>query len=142
MIIPAHAGVKLSARLVEDQDPDDIIDLVADYINELAPDTVQVQVTKMGGSLPVIVDRNAPQMQAAIKAYDAVFGKKPVFTREGGTIRAVAIFHQFLCVPIILINLGLRDDGYHSPNEHYSIPLFEKSIQVLAQFYQELSKIN
>ena len=140
MVIPAHAGAKISMRLVADQDPVEIADLTAKYLEELAPESVEVQVTKMAGAPAVIVERDTPQMRAAVQAYEAVFGVKPVFTREGSSITAVGIFQQTLGVPTILMNLGLRDDGYHGPNERLRIDLFYKGIQTLIHYYRALGQ--
>src|SRR5699024_1610714 len=55
-VLPAEAGAKVSMRLVPDQDPKRIAQLFKDYINTIAPDTVEVTVTEHHGGNPAITD--------------------------------------------------------------------------------------
>ena len=140
-IIPAQASAKITCRLVADQDPDEIAELVVEFVKEIGSNSVDVEVSVKSESPAVLTERDVPQMLAAVRAYEMVYGVKPVFTRDGGSIPAVAMFQQVLGVPSIMLNLGLADDGYHSPNERFKIDLFFKGIQTLAQYYRELAVV-
>lgn len=140
-VIPAKAGAKVTCRLVPDQDPDEIVQLVLEYVKQITPDTVEVTTDVRDGSPAVIVERDAPQAEAAIRAYKAVYGVEPVFVREGGSIPAVAMFQQMLGIPSILVDLGLPDDGYHRPNERFKIDLFHKGIQTLIHYHRALAEL-
>lgn len=50
---------------------------------------------------------------------EEAFGKKPIPTREGGSIPIVAMFKKILGTDTILMGFGLDSDAIHSPNEHY-----------------------
>jgi acetylornithine deacetylase/succinyl-diaminopimelate desuccinylase-like protein len=139
-VIPSQAGANITCRLVADQDPEEIGKLITTYVEEIAPDTVEVTVTTRNGGPAVFVKRDAPQMQAAISAHEQVYGAKPVFLREGGSIPAVALFQQMLGIPSIMINLGLPEDGYHRPNERFKIDMFYKGIETLIHYYRALAE--
>ena len=73
---------KVSMRLVPDQNPDLIGDLFEAYVRKIAPKTVDVAVTRMHTGKPWITDYDNPFVQAAGRAIERGFGRKPVFNRE------------------------------------------------------------
>jgi acetylornithine deacetylase/succinyl-diaminopimelate desuccinylase-like protein len=50
--------------------------------------------------------------------YETVYGKSPVYKREGGSIPIVSDFNQSLHAPVVLMGFGLPDENLHAPNEH------------------------
>ena len=68
------------------------------------------------------------------KALEQTFGKKPVFTREGGSIPIVAEFNRVLEADVLLVGWGQHDDATHSPNEKFSLTSFHNGILALARF--------
>ncbi len=140
-IIPSQASAKISMRLVPEQDPDRVFKLFSEYVKEIAPAEVSVEVRSLHGAVPVLIDRNIPEMQAAVAAYEKGFGKAPVFTREGGTIPVVGMFAEMLEIPTILMGFGLPDDRLHSPNEKFNIDNFYRGIQTSIYFLDALSQV-
>ncbi len=138
-IIPARASAKISMRLVPNQDPDRIFRLFSEHVQQLAPPEVHVEVRDLVGAVPVLIDRDIPEMQAAVKAYKLGFGNTPVFTREGGSIPVVGMFIEKLGIPTILMGFGLPDDRLHSPNEKFSIENFYKGIRTSIYFLDALA---
>jgi acetylornithine deacetylase/succinyl-diaminopimelate desuccinylase-like protein len=141
-IIPSRATAKISLRLVPDQDPERIFQQFRAYVQALAPPEVQVEVRDLHGSAPALIDRNIPEMRAAIVAYEKGFGKTPVFTREGGTIPVIGLFAQKLGIPSILMGFGLPDDRLHSPDEKFSIDHFHKGIRTSIYFMDALAAMD
>jgi acetylornithine deacetylase/succinyl-diaminopimelate desuccinylase-like protein len=139
-IIPAEARAKMTCRLVADQDPDTIMGLVEKYLKKITPPTVTLEINRFGGAHGAQVDINDPMMQVAIQAYEAGWGAKPVFKREGGSLPIVADFQNKLNLPVILMGFGLNSDGLHGPNEHYSLEMFHKGIQTSITFLQRLAQ--
>ena len=138
-VLPSKAAAKISMRLVPDQDPDEIAELFRAHVMRVAPPQVQVNVRSLHGGKPAMVDRNRPEMQAAAAALERVFGRRPVFTREGGSIPVVTTFKNVLGVSTVLMGLGLPDDNLHSPNEKMYLPNFYRGIQVSIHFMDELA---
>jgi acetylornithine deacetylase/succinyl-diaminopimelate desuccinylase-like protein len=75
-------------------------------------------VIAMKGSPASISDINLPATQAFIKAQETVWGKRPVFRREGGSVPVVADMQKILGVDSVLSGFGLSDDNIHGPNEN------------------------
>jgi acetylornithine deacetylase/succinyl-diaminopimelate desuccinylase-like protein len=141
-VLPAKALAKISCRLVSNQQPVKIYELVRDYVAQITPPTIRSAVRMINKGDPALVDLKTPAMQAAISAYEKGWGKRPVFVREGGSIPIVADFRRELGVPVILMGFGLNTDGAHGPNEHYVIEMFYKGIDTAIHFYQDIAHMN
>ncbi len=137
-VLPADAGAKISMRLVPDQEPKEIADLFEKYFKSLAPETVSVEVKHHHGGHPSITDLSFYGMKAAAEAFEEIYGKEPLFTREGGSIPIVADFQKILGAQSILMGFGLNSDAIHSPNEKLSLKDFYRGIQTSATFFKLL----
>ena len=139
-VIPAVAKAKISMRLPADLRSDEVFTLFERRVAEIAPAGVEVMVRKIHGGEAVIVPIDTLPIQAAATALKDVFGKQPVFIREGGSIPVAALFHEILGVPVVLMGFGLPDDNLHAPNEKYSLSQFFKGLRTVARFLQNLGK--
>lgn len=140
-IIPSMAGAKLSSRLVADQDPIQIFDLLKSYIESIAPLTVAVTVTLLTTGRPALIPFDLPEMQAAARAYQRGWGYEPVFTRGGGSIPVVADIADLMQIPVVMMGYGLDSDGLHAANEHYSVEMFERGIETAIVYMDELATL-
>jgi len=139
-VLPAEASAKFSMRLVPDQDPHKIAELVTDFLNSIAPDTVSIDVVDHHGASPVVVSRDGAAVKAAERALEVGFGRKPLYVREGGSIPVVNTFKESLGVESLLVGLGLPDDNPHSPNERFRVVDYYRGIVTLAAFLEEFGK--
>ena len=138
-VIPAVAMAKVSMRLVPDQHPDKISQLFEDYVRKVTPKTVELTVTRMHGGHPWMTDFDHPFVQAAARAIERGFGRRPVFNREGGSIPIVTTFQDVLGVPSVLFGVGLPDENAHAPNERLDLNNFHNGIISSACLYDELA---
>jgi len=138
-IIPQKAGAKLSSRLVGNQHPDKVYALLKKYIESIAPETVKVSVSLLTTGMPALIPFDLPEMQAASRAYEKGWGYAPVFIRGGGSIPVVADMADLLKIPVVMMGYGLGSDGLHSPNEHYSIEMFQRGIETAIVYLDELA---
>jgi acetylornithine deacetylase/succinyl-diaminopimelate desuccinylase-like protein len=121
--------VKLSFRLVPDQDPEWIEQLFRKHVARIAPKGVQISVTTSSPVKPAVVDRRHPAVRTAAYAYRRGFGAFPVFLRSGGSIPVVSAFKESLGIPTVLMGFGLPDDRIHAPNEKFHLPNFYRGIE-------------
>ncbi len=140
-VLPAKALAKVSCRLVANQDPYEIENLVRAHVLSIAPPAVKVEVRALNYGYPAIVPIDTPAMKAAVAAYERGFGARPVFMREGGSIPVVATFQQLFGIPVLLTGYGLPDDRLHSPNEKFNLECFYRGITTAIALYDGLSKI-
>ena len=139
-VLPSKAYAKVSCRLVAHQDHHKISQMFADYILQMAPDTVQVKVTPMHGGQGYVCPISLPAYQAAEKGFEIAFGKKPLAVRRGGSIPIISTFEQVLGTKTVLMGFGLESDAIHSPNENFSLDIFRKGIEAVIEFHQEYAK--
>jgi acetylornithine deacetylase/succinyl-diaminopimelate desuccinylase-like protein len=142
-IVPSKAWAKISCRLVPDQKPHKILHQVVEYIKQITPPTVRLELAyrEGGGIEATLINTNNPMMQAAINAYEKGWGGTPVFKREGGGIPIVGAFQNVLGLPVLLMGFGLNTDGLHGPNEHFSIDMFHRGINTIIVFLNEVAQI-
>jgi acetylornithine deacetylase/succinyl-diaminopimelate desuccinylase-like protein len=131
-IIPASATAKITCRLVANQDPARIRDLVIAHVRSVCPDTVRLEINEFGASPPVLFDVDNPMIRAAQEALRKGFAHETVFIRCGGSIPVVSTFVEQLGCPAVLMGFGLDSDGPHSPNEHFSLDSFRRGTKAAA----------
>ncbi len=141
-VIPSQAHAKVSMRLVPGQDHERISELFAEYIHQIAPKSVKVEVNAHHGGHPYVTPTDNKGYLAAKKAYHETFGIEPIPQRSGGSIPIVALFEKELHSKSILMGFGLDSDAIHSPNEHFGIFNFIKGIETIPLFYKYFTELN
>lgn len=134
-VIPSKAHAKISMRLVPNQVSKEITDLFENHFKSIAPSSVSVKVTPHHGAEPAVTPTDSDGYIAASKAFEEVWGKKPVPTRDGGSIPIVALFESELNIKTILLGFGLDEDAIHSPNESYGLFNYFMGIETICAFY-------
>ena len=137
-VLPAKAFAKISARLVPDQESKEVYKQIESFLHEVKPPGVRVNVKEHHGGYPVLVDLDFYGLKAAAAAFEDVYGKEALFSREGGSIPIVADFAKTLNATTILMGLGLNSDSIHSPNEHFHLKDFERGMKTSARFFELL----
>ncbi|NDE61915.1 MAG: dipeptidase [Cyclobacteriaceae bacterium] len=137
-----QAFAKISMRLVPHQDWQEIAQLFEAHLKSIAPASVKIQVKAHHGGAPAVVSDNSLGYRAAEAAMEETFGKRPLPTREGGSIPIVALFQQELGSDPILFGFGLDTDALHSPNEHYGVKNYLIGIETIAAFFRHFSTLS
>jgi acetylornithine deacetylase/succinyl-diaminopimelate desuccinylase-like protein len=138
-VLPAVAMAKVSMRLVPNQHPDKIAELFEAHVRDITPKTVELKITRMHGGKPWMTAYDNPFVQAAGRAIEKGFGRKPVFTREGGSIPVVSTFQEELGLPSVLFGVGLPDENAHAPNEKLDVANFHGGVISAAILYKEIA---
>jgi acetylornithine deacetylase/succinyl-diaminopimelate desuccinylase-like protein len=95
-----------------------------------------VKVTPLHGGEPAVTPTNSKAFESASKAFQEVWGKPPIPTRDGGSIPIVSLFKKELGLDTVLMGFGLDSDAIHSPNEHFGIKNFLIGIETIVAFYK------
>ncbi|MCW3786670.1 dipeptidase [Plebeiibacterium sediminum] len=135
-VLPSKAYAKISSRLVPNQDHEKIADLFKLHFESIAPASVNVNVKSLHGGQGYVCPIDLPAYQAAEKAYEKVFNRKPVPVRSGGSIPIISTFEEILGVKSILMGFGLESDAIHSPNENFPLEQFYTGIEAIPYFYK------
>lgn len=137
-IIPARAVAKLDLRLVPNQHPERIWELVQAHVSRHAP---QIKVRRFAATPPSKTRLDLPVSEAVVRAVTRAQGRAPlIYPLTGGTSPR-HVFTDILGVPAITVPYANHDQQQHAPNENLRIADFLKGIQVSAEVFAELSKV-
>ena len=140
-VIPNEAHAKISCRLVPDQDPKDIAEKIERHLNKHLPVGVTLNIQMFDQAKPFLTPYDHPAIQAAGVALEKAYGQPVTYTRMGGSIPVVETFNTLLHLPAVLMGFGLNEENFHAPNEHFHLENFDKGMEALVDYLEELSKI-
>ena len=151
-VIPSKALVKISCRLVPNQQPEKIRELLYRAIRERMPKDVTFRLIDQHQGVPYVVvppDRpNTPPDQPAalaraFRATDAavteVFGRPPLYLREGGSVPIISDIKRVLGLDSVMLGLFLPEDNLHAPNESFNLGVMQKGMAVSQKVLQALA---
>lgn len=143
-VIPSKARVKITCRLVPNQTPDGVKGIVFDTIRARCPKGVTMKITEQHNATPYVVippDRsNTPKNQSPVlarcfRALDQatveVWGKPPIYLREGGSVGLLADMKEVLGLDSVMLGLFLPEDNLHAPNESFNLAVMHKGIETV-----------
>jgi acetylornithine deacetylase/succinyl-diaminopimelate desuccinylase-like protein len=137
-IIPPRAEVKISCRLVPNQDPRKIQKIVRAFVKERSPD---VKVEIENEMWPYKAPTTGPLAEAVKDAMKFSFGREPVFVREGGSIGAVISMEKVLKAPVMFLGLSLPEHGYHAPNENYDWQQASGGMVAFVKYFDNVARL-
>jgi acetylornithine deacetylase/succinyl-diaminopimelate desuccinylase-like protein len=141
-VIPARAVMKVSMRLVPDQDPQKIYESFCEHVHSLASPGTKVEVRPIGQfALPVLFGSDHPAAKACASAFEKAWGEKTVFVRTGGTIPVGEDFVRELQAPMIATGFGQPGGGAHSPNENQSLDAFHRGAEMLIHLFHDYAQV-
>jgi acetylornithine deacetylase/succinyl-diaminopimelate desuccinylase-like protein len=133
-VLPAWAMAKISTRLVPDQEPEDAYRSLLHYLDKRAPKDIRFELKMLQSSSPAIAKIDTMEIRALSRACETVWGKRPLFSRAGGSIPIVALIQKELGAESVLTGFGLPDDNLHAPNEKLHLPTWYKGIDTLINY--------
>jgi acetylornithine deacetylase/succinyl-diaminopimelate desuccinylase-like protein len=152
-IIPARAFVKISCRLVANQTPEDIRAKLFKALRDRCPPQVRMTIKEghHGPTYSVVppgrpntpADQNphlARAFAACHKAVEAVFGRPPLYLREGGSIPIIGVINQTLGMDCLMLGMGTGENNLHAPNESFDLDLLPKGIAVSKAILSEIAR--
>src|SRR6266540_3955269 len=136
-IVPTDAHLKLSFRLVANQDPRKIAAAVEQFVAGHTPPGIDNRIEWEGeGVAPCLVPLGTPAYLALTDAISRAFDGAAVLpTREGGSGPEAAI-QQALDVPLVFLGVGLPDDQIHAPNEKVDLPMLYRGAEATALLWE------
>ena len=140
-VLPSKATAKISARLVPNQSSVKITEKLLEYFRKIAPAGVTVNAFEHHGGEPYMTPIDSKAYQAAAKAMETTFGKKPIPVRGGGSIPICALFEKELGIKVVFLGFGLDSDNLHSPNEKFDLANFYKGIETIPYFHKYFAEM-
>lgn len=141
-VLPNEAHAKITCRLVANQTPARVADLIEAHARKVAPAGVSVSVQKLeNGAMPYEMPFEHPGNTAAVNVLRKVYGKEPYYTRTGGSIPVVGMFHEALGAYTVCFAFGLDDENVHAPNEFYRLSSLRRGQEAYALLLHELAAV-
>jgi acetylornithine deacetylase/succinyl-diaminopimelate desuccinylase-like protein len=123
---------------VPDQEPADVEAAFASWLAERIPRGIEYTLTGQGGVRPYVTPVEHPAVGALSRAIERVWGKAPLFTREGGSGPEEAL-GRVLDAPLLFLGVGLPGDRYHAPNERMVMDQFWRGVLAAGELWHELA---
>jgi acetylornithine deacetylase/succinyl-diaminopimelate desuccinylase-like protein len=121
-VLPSQAHAKITCRLVADQNPTRIVEVLTAHVHKHTPPGVIVTVTPVASqATPYLMAADHFGNVAARDVHLELYGKEPYYVRSGGSIPACSLFLDNLGVYTVNFGFGLGDERIHSPNEFYRL---------------------
>ena len=140
-VIPAKAHAKITCRLVPDQEPDKIFELIRAHVAKHTPTGATAAVKRLAGSAdPFLIPFDHPGNRAARIVLSELYGKEPYIARTGGTIPVSGLFLKSLGAHMVNFAFGLEDENLHAPDEFFRISSFKRGLNAYGMILEELAR--
>jgi acetylornithine deacetylase/succinyl-diaminopimelate desuccinylase-like protein len=140
-VIPSEAHAKISCRLVADQDPEKIAELVKLHVEKHTPPGVKVTVDIQPSKAdPYLIPTEHPGNQAAYDVLKEIYDNDPYYARMGGTIPICGMLYEALGAYSVNFAFGLKDEQVHAPNEFFRLSSFERGQKAYGMLLHRLSQ--
>lgn len=138
-VLPSRASAKLTFRLVPNQTPSRVLDLVEIFFRHHQPPSVEMEIIRGHGGMPYTLDARSPWCAAAVRALEKTFGRSPALMREGGSIPIVQTFQDLLGSETLLLGLAPPGSRAHAPDENFPLENLELGIRLHQALLTELA---
>lgn len=140
-IIPSRASCKITCRLVPNQEPLKICELLESHVKARVPRGVTVSVTVFpGNSRPYMLPEEHPALPVLAKVLRETYGQSPVTVRLGGTLPIARAFLDTLGTYLVFFGASSPDENVHGPNEFFRVKEFDRLRAGLPLLLRELGK--
>lgn len=132
-IIPAKAVAKLDFRLVPDQNPEEVVELLRKHLD--AEGFEDVQIKTHGMMWPFKASDADPLVQLTLRAAEEVYGMppRPPIPLGGGSSPAYAFSGPLGDIPVVHAGIGYPNANGHAPDENMRISDFLNGARHIAR---------
>lgn len=141
-VIPSETHAKITCRLVPDQDPHAVVDLVMRHLEAHVPAGTRLSVVPANHGAPaahIAPDHFA--LNAAAKALRAVYGVDPLIVRMGGTVPVAEIFQRLMGLDTVYFSFSTADEDFHAPNEFFRVHRLHEGLEAWARYWTILAEL-
>lgn len=141
-VLPKAEAI-ISCRIVPDQDPDKVAQVLSEFLRQPLPWGVEVSVEEIGSHVKWWkTDPSGPAFQAAMEALESGYGVSPVATGCGGTIGFIEPLEKLLGgAPALLFGIEDPISNAHAPNESLHKSDWQKLMKSLAGFLGKMAAV-
>ena len=130
-ILPARASAKIDFRLVPDQRPQKILELLRKHLDKHG--FTDIRIVDLGGEAPSKTDADDPFIEMVVASAQDVYGTAMQVVPMTGGSGPNFIVQDALHIPIASLGIGYPGSGAHSPNENIRLTDYLKSAKHLVR---------
>jgi acetylornithine deacetylase/succinyl-diaminopimelate desuccinylase-like protein len=139
-VIPAEAHAKISCRLVPDQEPDEIVALVAAHLRRHCPPGIRLEIAPGHGSKAYAIPDEHPGLALAEQVLEEVYGQRALRVRMGATVPIGLIFRNAIGAETVFFSFSTADEDYHAPNEFFRLQRLEDGLAAWTRYWRLLGR--
>ncbi|MBF8262687.1 MAG: cNDP2 [Parachlamydiales bacterium] len=132
-VIPSEARIKISCRLVPNQDPFRIGQLVKEYLIRQVKKGIHISVEILHGGKAYRGQADSRLAKAVSTSYEEVMKAPCQKILSGGSIPVVSELMSALHPNVVGMGYGLASDNVHAPNEHFDLERFKMGIMTVVR---------
>ncbi|WP_353186363.1 M20/M25/M40 family metallo-hydrolase [Bosea sp. (in: a-proteobacteria)] len=138
-VLPSEALVKCDIRLVEAQDPEDVLRKVRAHVEKHAPEVefIVVETGMQPSKTPIASPYTAPLRRAFVAAH----GEEPLLIPAGFGSLPNYVFTKILGIPAFVTPYANHDEANHAPNENMTLDCFHSGVRTGAALLHELGQM-
>ena len=115
-VLPVAAEANVSIRLAPGQNVEEIDGIFQRLLRDATPDGADLDIERWAAGPAALIPPDSPAVRLAQDAFERVLGRRPLLTRNGGSLPIVPTLAD-KGIPTILTGFGLPGANMHSPNE-------------------------
>jgi acetylornithine deacetylase/succinyl-diaminopimelate desuccinylase-like protein len=139
-VLPNEAHAKISCRLVANQKPARIIELLTAHVKKHALPGVQTTVTPGKATADAyLMPEDHPWNKIAGAVLHELYGKPPIFIRLGGSVPVCPLILRELGAYTVSFGFGLEDENLHAPDEFWRISSFTRGQTAYCMLLERLA---
>jgi acetylornithine deacetylase/succinyl-diaminopimelate desuccinylase-like protein len=137
-VLPAKARAKVDFRLVPDQDPDEVLLLLSNHLDEGG--FRDIEINYLAGEHPARTDPNDPFLKLVVETARDVYGEpQRIIPMSGGSGPNHPFIHD-LKVPVATAGVGYPGSNVHAPNENMDIENFIAGVRHTIRIMDSFSR--
>lgn len=154
-VIPSKALVKITCRLVANQQPQKIYESIVHALKARCPVGVtelRCSVSEGAGAYCLVpperpntpLDQSpvlARAFQVADQAIAHAFGNRPLYLREGGSVPIIGQLKAATGLDSLMIGLFMPEDNLHAPDESFHLGMMAKAVVAYEHIFAGLAGV-
>ena len=138
-VLPAKASAKIDFRLVPNQTPEKVLELLREHLDKHGFDDIQIEF--LGGEAPAVTNPLDPFVQIVAESAKSVYGMPMILVPMVGGSGPNHLFIENLGVPIVTAGVSYPGSQNHAPNENIRISDFITGTKHMARIIKSFSSL-
>jgi acetylornithine deacetylase/succinyl-diaminopimelate desuccinylase-like protein len=135
-VLPAKASAKVDFRLVPEQRPEEIVQLLREHLDQQGFSDVKIEF--LGGEAPARTDPDDPFVRLVVDSAEGIYDYPMQIVPMVGGSGPNHVFIEYLNVPIVSAGVGYPGTQAHAPNENMRLDLYLKGAKHIARILMNL----